>query len=163
MGGDLDRFDPDTLTQFRMSQLPLPPEVEVLLVIWRDRLPTGTELERYMSQDPDAVVIYATQPSIKRGERLAASVWVSKEAIEDHGQMVAVAPVLDVPVKLAGYPARHARHFEHGGCPDGGHDGLCRADFVQDAAAITKIALGPHRELVILQLVQPGIRSAKPQ
>jgi len=116
-----------------------------------------------MSQDPDAVVIYATQPSIKRGERLAASVWVSKEATEDHGQMVAVAPALDVPVKLAGYPARHARHFEHGGCPDGGHDGLCQADFVQDAAAITKRALGPHRELVILQLVQPGIRSAKPQ
>ena len=84
-----------------MSQLPLPPELEALLASWRGRLPIGTELEGYRSQDPDATVIYATQPSIRRGEHSAASVWISQEAIEDHGQMVAVAPALDVLVKLA--------------------------------------------------------------
>jgi len=84
-----------------MSQLHLPPEVEELLAVWRDRLPIGTELEGYMVQDPDAAVIYATQPSSRRGEHLAASVWISEEAINDHGQLHAVAPALDMLVKLA--------------------------------------------------------------
>lgn len=84
-----------------MSQLPLPPEIEVLLDGWRGRLPIGTTLRGYVSQDPYATVFYATQPSITREQQSSASVWISREAVEDLGMMPAVTPALAVLVDLA--------------------------------------------------------------